>query len=188
MKKVSCRGLSDQAYGIVISFPSIPAGTGTGWDSLGESLQREIISCMWEDDWSWSETEARATLKAVMATSRDLRRLVSSYITSMLVENDMLALQHFPRHAELRKVAQVSGSSGVCFITMVKHLMSGSSGVCRSPCTCTLLKPQCGSSPPMLQLQTGSHPFIMLRYGCITGTMRQPYWGTLRFSQSRPLG
>ena len=39
-----------------------------------------------------------------MQTCKSLRLLVSSFISKMIVGSDMLALQHFPRHATLRYI------------------------------------------------------------------------------------
>ena len=62
-----------------------------GWQSLGHDLQLAIMSVLkrWND---------RCSLQAVMETSRDLRLLASSLISSIDIR-DASDLAHYPRHA-----------------------------------------------------------------------------------------
>ena len=66
-----------------------------GWHSLGDDLQLSILSVL-------KQRRDRDSLKAVMQTSRDLRVLASSLISSIVIR-DALALAHFPRHAAVIK-------------------------------------------------------------------------------------
>ena len=79
---------------------------GGSWSNLESNLHREIVCALWEEGKTRSSEQPviQDSLNALMQTCKSLRLLVSSFISKMIVGNDMLALQCFPRHATLRYI------------------------------------------------------------------------------------
>ena len=63
----------------------------SGWDSLGHDLHLLILSVL-------KQRKYKASLQAVMQTSRDLRLLASSLVSAIEIR-DAFALAHYPRYA-----------------------------------------------------------------------------------------
>ena len=77
-------------------------GSTNGWLSLGDDLQLSILSALMQREHKYSRPD-KDSLQAVMQTSRDLRRLASSLISSIEIR-DASALVHYPRHAAIKSM------------------------------------------------------------------------------------
>ena len=76
-----------------------PDGSDSGWETLGHDIQLSILSVL-------KQRKDKVSLQAMMQTSRDLRLLASSLISSIEIR-DASALAHYPTHAAAINLIQL---------------------------------------------------------------------------------
>ena len=100
----NCRGLPKPSFSIIrkasvssnyasSSYSMDLNDSGSGWDNLGHDPQLSILSVL-------KQRKDKDSMQAMMQTSRDLRLLASSLISTIEIR-DASALDHYPRHAAI---------------------------------------------------------------------------------------